>query len=92
MEDNPNFNLLMSGEELAAVRGWWGLTQMAFARKLGVPVKHVIRWERNERLIPVTIPLLIEAIGRQACADALSGATVSQPDEPLHAHPLSWLN
>ena len=74
MEDNPNFNLMMSGEELAEVRGWWGLSQAEFANRLGVPVSLVRRWERNEIPIPITVPLTLEAIGRDEMAAALAPA------------------
>ncbi|MGH9834617.1 MAG: hypothetical protein ACREBD_00995 [Blastocatellia bacterium] len=43
MEDNPNFNLMMTGEELAEVRGWWGLTQAEFASKHGKAVYAVVK-------------------------------------------------
>lgn len=77
MEDDPNFNLIMTGEDLIEVRGWWGMTQAEFARKLGVAVGLVECWERNETPIPSTVPSALEAIGRHDVADALNTLSTS---------------
>lgn len=86
MEDNPNFNLMMTSKELAEVRGWWGLSQAEFAKKLGVSVDTVARWERNEMPIPPTVPLALEAIGRREMAQAL------EPSEPLESSAQQKIN
>ncbi len=79
MEDNPNFNLMMTSKELLEIRGWWGLSQAAFAKKLGVAVDMVARWERNEMPIPPTVPLALEAIGRREMAKALEPVGQLEP-------------
>jgi transcriptional regulator with XRE-family HTH domain len=54
----------VTGTEVRKVRKLLGLTQRAFAGRVGVTPNTVARWERNEVTVGSTAAILIRLLGR----------------------------
>jgi DNA-binding transcriptional regulator YiaG len=54
----------MTGEELAAARRGFGLSQVDFARLIGRSPTAVTRYETGENVVPKSIALLVRLIER----------------------------
>ena len=58
----------MTGEELRRIRLRLGLTQAAFAPRLGITSNSLARLERGERGVSETLALLAQVVAQQAPA------------------------
>ena len=56
----------MTGDEVRAARKKLGLTQRAFAERVGVVTNTVARWERGEMTVGSTAIILIRLLAQQA--------------------------
>jgi transcriptional regulator with XRE-family HTH domain len=54
----------MKGSEVRRVRKQLGLTQRAFAERVGVNPNTVARWERDELTVGSTAAILIRLLGQ----------------------------
>jgi transcriptional regulator with XRE-family HTH domain len=54
----------MKGTEVRRVRTALGLTQRAFAKRLGVTGNTIARYERNELAVGSTVAILIRLLGQ----------------------------
>ena len=48
IKNYPNKGINMTGKEIREIRFKLGLTQAQLARKLGVTISSIIRWENNK--------------------------------------------
>ena len=63
----------MKGSELRRIRKQLGLTQQAFAEKMGVAPNSVARWERGEMKITETAAKLAVLLGRESSTPQKKG-------------------
>ena len=67
--------LVMTGQELKALRQQMGLTQKELAEKLGVPWNTVARWEVDMRRIFEPVARLVHYLAKEVRAEEKSKKT-----------------
>jgi transcriptional regulator with XRE-family HTH domain len=69
----------MTSKQLKAIRAHMGLTQAAFAARIGMAGNSVARMERGEMIITPPMALLIGYVAREAGVDFTDRPTGSRP-------------
>lgn len=60
------YSLIMTGATLIRIRKRLGITQLAFAQRIGVTANSVARWERGEMKIAEPVSRLVVILSKTA--------------------------